>query len=190
MEIPYIEPLQFNSGDTVKWKRSDFSDFPQADGFTVKYTITGNGGNKTIVGTFADGEWTFELTAAANNLPAGNYKMYGFATKGSGASEETYPIYPPTFLNVMHGFKTASTTDIRTHAEIMVDKLETFLERVATNPVHELEVSGRRFSRSNIGEANALLNRYRNEVKAEEESERRANGETVGEIEVTFPNEL
>ena len=190
IEISYNEPTQFNSGETVAWKKSDLTDFPQADGWTPKYTITGSGGNATIVGQFANGEWTFTLAAANNTLQPGDYHLYGFVTKGEGANEESYQIYAPTFLTVFQNYKTASTTDIRSHAEIMVSKLETFLERIAQNPVHSETIAGRAYARNNILEAKQLLNQYRAEVRQQQLSEQIANGEGGGEILTTFENEL
>lgn len=190
MPDTYTEPVEFRAGETIAWLKEDFADYPHSSGWTAKYTITGNGGSATITGLFADGKWTFTLTAAANVLAAGDYMLYGYVTKGSGASEESFPIYPPTYLNVTRNYKTASTTDVRTFAEQSLAAIETFITRVSANPTHEQEIAGRRFSRLNLLEAMKFRNQLLSEIEREEQKERQANGETTGEILHTFESEL
>ena len=47
MTISETEPLDFYSGETVKWKRTDLSDYP-APTWTLYYTLQKNG-NKNYI---------------------------------------------------------------------------------------------------------------------------------------------
>lgn len=179
MEYSYEEPTDIRSGETVTWKKTDFSAYPQSDGFTAKYSISGLVANtpKVITGAFANGEWTFELTATNNTLGAGSCILYGFITKGAGAAKETYPIYDPTPLIVAQSYETGVATDVRSHAQKMLDLIETTLQSFATDGINTVDIAGRSYTRENISELYALRNKY----------SRRVHGTTFQTIPVTFP---
>jgi hypothetical protein len=191
MEILTKYPTKFRSGETITWQESDDSNYPQSLGFAKKYTINGLLGFKTITGSFASGLWTFTLTASDNDLEAGSYTMYGFVTRGTGASEETYAAQSnPESITVELAFKNALRYETRSFAQVMVAKLETFLDRIASNPIYEEEIAGRVYTRNNILEVTQLRNQYLAEVKRNENDVRMNNGEEVGDILTTFPSEL
>ncbi len=167
MEYSQIEPTEFRSGETVVWQKTEFSNYPHADGFTVcKYTISGNitGAPKTIEGVYADGIWTFTLTAANNTLGAGDAFLYGFVEKGSGAALERYPIYPSTPLTVGVALSSGTNADLRTHDQLMLDKIETSLEALATHAVNSVEIAGRSYTRENMKDLYALRNYYKRNI--------------------------
>lgn len=183
-------PTTFNAGITVTWTVNDIAAHPQADGFTMKATINGTGGKKILNGTYENGVWNFRLPASANDLLAGQYLVFHFVEKGTGEDKEIYQIGEAQGITVNANFVTEQQTDVRTHAQIMVAKLQTFLERIAENPIHSQTIGGRAFSRNNILEAKQLLNQYRAEIRQAELDEQIANGEGGGEILSTFENEL
>lgn len=190
MSDSYTEPQSFRAGETVTWKKKDLADYPQASGYTAKYSITNATGGKLIAGVFASGEWTFTLTAANNDLAAGDYTLYGYVTKGSGASEETVPMFFPAPLTVIASLKAGTAVDTRSFAVKALAQIETFILRVASNPSYEQTIAGRHFSRLNLLEASKFRNQMIAQVEQEELNERIANGQGNGEILTTFESEL
>ena len=126
---PTTEPLQFRSGLTVTFQKSDFSNYPYADGYTTaKYTINGANGSAEITGTYSNGAWTFTLSATDNTLSAGTYTLFGYVQDGSGNKYEVYS----GDLTVLKSLTTATQTDTRTHVKKVLDAIEAVMERRAT----------------------------------------------------------
>lgn len=167
MDYPFTPPTEFRAGETVVWKMYEDADFPQASGWAAKATITGSGGNVTITATYLDGVWTFTLTAALNVLVAGEYLLYVFMSKGSGAAEETYPMNDgASVLSVLAKLSASITTDVRTHAQKMLTLIETALEAFATDQaIQTAEIAGRSYSRTEMPILYGMRSKYRRLVK-------------------------
>ncbi|MBW7887446.1 MAG: hypothetical protein H3C35_03670 [Bacteroidetes bacterium] len=165
MQTSTEKPTTFRTGETVKWQEADYADFPQSDGWQPKYTISGAEGSKELVGAFADGSWTYTLTAANNDLPVGDYVLYGVAEKGTGASKEVYPLNATaTSLTVMLGLATAIETEIRTHPQKAIALIEELIESFLTDGIQSATILGRTYTRENLNDLYLLRNRYKRQV--------------------------
>ena len=67
--IPETEPLDFYSGETVKWKRTDLSDYP-APTWTLYYTLQKTG-TRIQFNSSQDGSTTSHLISLTPATSAG-----------------------------------------------------------------------------------------------------------------------
>ena len=64
-ETPTKEPLEIRAGDTVTWKKS-VDDYRASDGWTLKYSLRGNGETIDITSTASDDAHLVSETAATS----------------------------------------------------------------------------------------------------------------------------
>lgn len=181
MTISRSEPLTINPGVTVKWQKV-FNTFPYADGFTrAFYTISGSAGNATITGTYADGLFTFELTAALNTLAKGTYRLAGFVQSGADgdADMERYPIYNMPLI-VTEGLAAAVTTDTRDQYQRELELINTAIENYVTDPVEEATAAGKSYRRPSIMTLQKLRQQLLAMIRMENRKLNAANGRRVG----------
>lgn len=149
MTTPQSEPSVINPSVTVTWQKV-FANYSSADGFTSAfYTISGSLGNATITGSYADGKWTFTLTAILNVLTKGTFRLAGFVEKGSGASLERYQVYNAP-LKVTDALATAVTTDTREQYQKELELINTAIAAYVTDPVEEATAAGKSYRRPSI----------------------------------------
>lgn len=165
MTYSYTPPTNFRSGETVQWKMTDSSDYPQASGYEAKATISGRNSKVTIAAIFTGGEWLFLLKASSNILSAGEYVVYIFFTKGAGETLETIPV-SENDLTVKTGLSTAVTTDLRTHEQKMIALIEKTLEIFAEDTaIQSQQVGDKMYQRTDIEKLYALRNKYMRKQK-------------------------
>ena len=76
----------------------------------------------------------------------------------------------------------AATTDPRSHAAIMVDKIESLMEGRADADVASYAINGRSLTKLSLEDLTIWLYRYKAELLREKHKERAANGEGTGAI--------
>lgn len=169
-DAPDVEPLAFEAGSLLKWNRHDLTDYNNTL-FTLAYyaRLGGNGQNRiTINATAAAGGALagFEVSVASAITavyPPGTWAWTSFLTKtstgdrlqlGSGMWEIT-----PDSLT--------STVDPRSHARIMVAKLQSIIENRADSDVSNYAIGGRSITKMDPSELRQWLSFYQNEVAIE-----------------------
>jgi hypothetical protein len=181
MQIPTKEPTYIQSGITVQWQKN-FTNYSYTDGYTVRYyTINGVNGSATVTGSYADGVWTFTLTASNNTLPAGKYKLVSYVEKGSGASLERYSEYS-ALLDVTTGTSTATATDLRSTLQQQLDAVDEAITNYLSDdvPVEEITIDGKSYRRPSLQALYNFKLRLVRAIKKEQQAENIRNGRKAG----------
>lgn len=186
-DIPTTEPRQLIAGDLWQWKRTDLgTDYPN-DSYTLKYScrLENSGTTEIEITASASGSDYLVSVAAATTAAytARFYHWQAYITRDSDSERVT--IDTGTFEVLAN--RDAATSDPRTHAKTMVDKIESLLEGRADADVSGYSIQGRSLTKLTIDELLKWRNYYKRELLQEEKKERRKNGKgTGGLIKVSF----
>lgn len=184
---PEGEPLEVVVGDFIQWKRSDIaSDYPPAS-FSAEYVarITAGGSSEIIMpATEAGGTYLFTVSSADSaDFTAGYYHWQLEVTETATGNR----------LVVDRGAFTAivdldvNNSDPRTHAEIMVAKIQSILEGKADSDVSSYSIAGRSLSKMTFDELMTARDNYRRELQQEIVKERIKRGKSSGStVKVRF----
>lgn len=157
-ESPITEPESLLIGNFVQWRRLlDYSD----SAFSVYYEVQGDS-VVTITGTYDSTNewWTFDIGDTAGDftgLSSGNNVRWDLYVERTADSVKAL-ISSGTF--VVH----QTTDDRRTHAEIMVAKIESVLENRADHDVESYTIKNRSLTRMSVKELRQWRDFYIAEV--------------------------
>lgn len=178
-QAPEGEPDTVVVGDFIQWKRSDLlSDYPLAD-YSAEYVARITGGGSTEIKLPATETDTYLFTvdsATSAEFVAGYYHWQLEITKTSTGDR----------IVVDRGHLTAiadldiNGADPRTHAEIMIDKIETILQGKADADVASYSINGRSLTKMSFEDLQKARDMYRAEFAREKARERAKNGEQTG----------
>jgi hypothetical protein len=177
---PTTEPVTVVVGDFIQWKRTDLgTDYPN-NLYTATYVarITGGGSNEiTLTGT-ASGEdylFTVESEDSADFAP-GYYHWQLEIVRNSDSNR----------IVVDRGVFTAivdldvNQSDPRTHAEIMISKIESLLSGKADADVSSYSIAGRSLTKLSFSELVEARDYYKREYQKEVIAERIRRGKSTG----------
>jgi hypothetical protein len=161
------EPQTIVVGDFVQWKRSDFiTDYPSSD-YTVRYIarISGGGNNEiTVTGTGQTTHYLFTVSSDdSGDFLAGHY-YYQLEIERNSDNERIvvdrghFIVVPDLDVN---------QADPRSHAEIMLGKIESLLSGKADSDVASYSIAGRSLNKMTFEELVNARDFYRREVKQE-----------------------
>jgi len=174
MRVRYKIPLTIQNGDSLIFS-DGYNEFPAAD-FTFNYTIV-NAANKytftavaatpeNILGYELDGGDLFVRVApedTAKYIAGDDYTYYVQAEDDNG-NKITVESGPITLID-----EYSTVGDYRSHAKIMLDLLEAYLQGTAPDAVKKYSVAGRSIESYDLKEIVELRNYYKlifeNEVK-------------------------
>lgn len=155
---PTTEPDAMVIGSFVQWRR--LFDYPSST-YTLRYDVHngGQGHNVTFNGTYdATNEWWAFSVGSADygNVDAGLHHWDLVLTRTSDGEE--------VFLE--HGALLffASTGDRRTHAEIMVAKIESVMEGRADHDIESYSIKNRSLTRMSVKELMQWREYYLDEI--------------------------
>jgi hypothetical protein len=168
-------------GDYLLWKRSDLvDDYPLAD-YSMEYVARITAGGSTeikVPATETGGTYVFEVTSATSALfVAGFYHWQLEVTQT--ATGNRVVIERGTFTAVED--LDVNGADPRTHAEIMIDKIESILQGKADADVSSYSINGRSLTKMSYEELIQARDYYRKEYAKERAKERAEAGETTGQ---------
>ena len=172
--IPTTEPTTLRAGDTWQWRREDLaSDFP-AGTWTLTYYFR-NAIGKFDVSASADGTSFAVSVAKATTaaLPPGDWDWLAVVESATERFEAD-----AGRLTIQPNLATSAPYDGRSFARRMLEAIESALESRATTDQLDLlnaTLSDRGLQRDK-GALIALRSQFQNEVKAEENAARIANG--------------
>ena len=177
---PEGEPTIVTVGDFIQWKRSDLVDDYPPSLYTATYIarITGGGSNEiTLIGTDETTHYLFSVssTVSADFVP-GYYHWQLEIVRNSDS--ERIVVDTGTFTANVDLDVNAS--DPRTHAEIMVDKIESILQGRADSDVANYSIKDRSLTKLSISELLQWRDYYRLELRKEKTAQLIAKGETTG----------
>jgi hypothetical protein len=169
---PTIEPERIVVGDFIQWRRIDLgTDYPN-DAYTATYVarITGGGSSEIqIVGTAYNSDYLFSASSSVSaDFVAGFYHYQLEMVRNSDS--ERIVIDRGTFTAVVD--LDVNGTDPRSHAEIMVDKIETVLQGRADADVLSYSINGRSLSKMPPNELVEWRDYYKREFLMEKRKER------------------
>lgn len=167
-------------GDYLLWKRTDLvSDYPLAT-HSMEYVARLTAGAATeikVAATETNGTYVFEVTSATSaTYVAGFYHWQLEVTET--ASGNRVVIERGTFTAVVD--LDVNNTDPRSHAEIMITKIESILQGKADADVASYSINGRSLTKMSFTDLIDARNFYRQEHAKELQKERALAGETTG----------
>jgi hypothetical protein len=180
-DIPTVEPQSIVRGDTVTWKRS-LSEYP-APTWVLRYEFRGPASFAIIAS--ADG--TDHLVAVAKASTANwNEGLYAWQSiVDNGVTRKT--IWTGRLEILKDLAQPQAVFDPRTHAEIMIDHLQTELQRTETLMHEAHSIGARQVQRRRLTELRQLLLSYRADRARELRKDRVARGLPAGgRIKVTL----
>jgi len=175
------QPETIVIGDYLLWKRTDLvQDYPLAD-YSMEYVARITGGGSTeikVAATEQDGTYVFEVDSATSaNYVAGFYHWQLEVTQT--ATGNRVVIERGTFTAVVD--LDVNNTDPRTHAEIMITKIESILQGKADADVASYSINGRSLTKMSFEDLINARDFYRKEYAKERAKERADAGETTGQ---------
>lgn len=170
--LPDREPAAVVAGDTVRWRRR-LPEHPTADGWTLKYRLINAANRYDIVASVQGDEFLVEASAATTAAWApGTYAWQAYVERPG----ERHTVGGGTLAVKPNLAAQSAGYDTRSHARRALEAIEAVLERRASEAHLEYEIAGRRLRFIPVAELLALRDRYRMEVRAEEDAERAAAG--------------
>ena len=170
------QPEKIVIGDYLLWKRTDLvSDYPLAD-YSMEYVARLTAGGNTeikVAATETNGTYVFEVDSSTSaNYVAGFYHWQLEVTKTS--TGDRVAIETGTFTAVED--LDVNGADPRTHAEIMITKIQTILEGKADADVSSYSINGRSLTKLSYEELVDARDYYRKEYITERRTEDARNG--------------
>ena len=161
---PEGEPRQVVVGDFIQWKKALITqDYPTAT-HSAEYVarITGGGSNEIkLPATEVDGYYLFTVESATSaDFEVGRYHWQLEITQTSSGNRIViergeFEAIPDLEVN---------QSDPRTHADIMLAKIETILEGKADSDVGSYSIAGRSLTKMSFDELMVARDRYKREV--------------------------
>ena len=161
---PEGEPTQVVVGDFIQWKKANIAeDYPTAT-HSAEYVarITGGGSNEIkLAATETDGYYLFTVDSDTSaDFAVGRYHWQLEITETSSGNRIVvergeFEAIPDLDVN---------QSDPRTHADIMLAKIETILEGKADSDVGSYSIAGRSLTKMSFDELMAARDRYKREV--------------------------
>ena len=177
---PTTEPLEIVVGDYIQWRRTDLgTDYPN-DEYTATYVarITGGGASEiTLTGTAYNDDYLFTVDSVTSaDFVPGFYHWQLEIVRDSDSNR----------IVVDRGDFTAivdldvNQSDPRTHAEIMLNKLESVLQGRADGDVLSYSIAGRSLTKMSPEELVTWRDYYKRELVMERRKERVRRGLPTG----------
>ena len=149
--IPETEPLEFYSGETVKWERTDLSDY-QAPTWTLYYTLQKTG-TRIQFNSSQDGSTASHLISLTPATTAGYaVGLYHWVVEARDGTD-VY-VVDEGYLEIKTDFaEQSSGYDDRSVAKKMVDAYESLFSNQITNSTLEqlsYSIAGRSISKMSL----------------------------------------
>lgn len=161
------EPYEVVVGDFIQWKRSDLAATYDPADYTLTYVarITGGGSTEIQVSNSTSVTDTFLMTVSSADsvdFVAGTYHWQAEILRKS--DDERIVVDRGEFEALVD--LDINGTDPRSHADIMLAKIESLLEGRADSDVANYSIQGRSLSKMTFAELIEARNFYREEVAA------------------------
>jgi hypothetical protein len=177
---PTQEPIEIVVGDFIQWRRTDLgADYPNNE-YTATYIarITGGGANEiTLTGSAYGTDYLFSVSSADSADFVPGYYHWQLEMVRDSDSERVV-VDRGTFTAIVD--LDVNQSDPRTHAEIMVDKIEAVLQNRADADVANYSINGRSLVKRSIDDLLKWRDYYRAELTMEKRKERVRRGKSTG----------
>ena len=168
---PTGPPSQATAGDTWRWKVEDSADYPQSEGWSLKYELVG-ASTLSVVPVFqTSGDdvdtWLTVLTLAdTKGLTPGTYQLIGRMV-GSGDYTGREDPYSRHDLQVLQDPRTAYDGEFQTHEERALVVIEAAIEGRLTKDMESYSIGGRSITKIPIRELIGLRAKYRASINSQ-----------------------
>lgn len=184
---PTEEPEQVVVGDFIQWTRPDLADTYPTATHSLNYVARISGGGNTeiqVAATESNGIYVLTVDSeTSEDFVAGIY--YWQAEITETASGNRLVVDRGQFEAIVD--LDTNGTDPRTHAQIMIDKIESLLEGRADGDVGSYSIQGRSLTKLGIDELLKWRDYYKGERRKELNAERIRRGlPTESTIKVRF----
>lgn len=186
-EVTEGEPSEIVVGDYVQWKRSDLADTYPTASYTLNYIARIAGGASNEINLTATGQTTHYLIQASSSATAsynpGNYHWQIEIVRNSDSERIVvdrghFVVVPDLDVN---------SADPRSHAEIMLGKIESLLEGKADADVSSYSIAGRSLTKMTFEELVEAQKYFAGRVMSEQAKLDAQNHRTTpGTIKVRF----
>jgi hypothetical protein len=164
---PETEPLKFVLGDFVQWKRSDLvTDYPLATYSAQYVSRLSSGGNTefTVVGTETDGTYLFTISSSTSSgFTAGDYHWQLEIVRTSDSSRIVIERGDWSIIVDLD----VNGSDPRSHAQIMIGKIESILQGKADSDIGSYSIAGRSLTKMSFAELLDARDKYKSEYAQE-----------------------
>ena len=177
---PEGEPLEIVVGDFLQWKRSDLvQDYPLAS-YSAQYVarITGGGSSEILLpATETDGTYLFTVSSATSAAFDPGFYHWQLEVIQTSTTNR---------IVVDRGEFTAivdldvNGSDPRSHAQIMVGKIESILQGKADSDVGSYSIAGRSLTKMSFAELMEARDLYKAEFNQEVIKDRIRRGKASG----------
>lgn len=176
---PTTEPERFSIGDFVQWKREDIvDDYPVAthSATWIARLASGTSTEITVNATEASTYYLFTIASADSaSFSEGHYHWQLEITETSSGNR----IIIDTGTLDIH-YDLDDNVDPRSHAQIMIDKIESILQGKADADVASYSINGRSLTKMSFDDLISARDFYRKEYAKELQKERAAQGDNTG----------
>jgi len=164
---PEGEPTEVVVGDFLQWKRSDLvSDYP-TDQYTATYVARITGGGSNEIQLEMTGHTSYYLatvpSSESEDFAVGEYHWQLEIVQDSSGNRIVVDIGDFEAIADLD----VNQADPRTHAQIVLDKIEAVIEGRADSDVLEYSIAGREIKKMSVTELMSWRNEYRKEVHQE-----------------------
>lgn len=184
---PNKEPETIVVGDYLLWKRTDLGSDYSNSLYTATYVarITGGGNTEVqVVGTASGSDYLFTVSSTTSEAFVAGFYHWQLEIKRN--SDNNRIVVDRGNFTVIVDLD-VNGADPRTHAEIMVGKIESILNGKADSDVSSYSVAGRSLTKMSFNELLQARDYYKREMLKEETAESIRRGDATGAtIKVRF----
>ena len=179
--IPEKEPVTIYKGETVVWNRKDLTDYPVGS-YAMSWTarLESNGGT-TFSATVTEVDDYYKFTLDNSNTGGYTTGDYFWVLKVTQSSDSEERILETGKITVKDNYF-GTTGDTRSHAKIMVDKLESLIEGKADSDVSSYAIAGRSLNKLTPEELITWYNFYKSKYQQEVKEFRISKNEGSGAV--------
>ncbi len=165
---PQGEPKEFIAGDLVIWRRDDLAvNYPTAD-YSLSYSFqsienSNSADNNFEIQAVEDSKGYYAQIDSATAMALSDFGAYGWQAYITQTSDGARITVGQGRLTIKTDFDSLNE-DPRTHAEIMVSKIESVLEGRADSDVANYSINGRSLTKIAIEDLTNWRDYYRAEV--------------------------
>jgi hypothetical protein len=162
---PTGEPTLLTAGDTWRWRIPDHPDYPQSEGWTLKYRLSG----VTVLGFTATWQssgddanhWLVSVGATSTDteVTSGRYRLFGYM-EGSGTYAGRFHEVSDTVVVVGDDPRQSTAGSLQTHAERTLAVIEAALEGRLDSDIESYQIAGRAVNKIPIADLMKLRGRY------------------------------
>jgi len=160
---PTTEPTQFSVGDFVQWKRTDLaSDYaPASHSAALVARLKGGSTEITVSATEATDYYLFSIASTTSaGFTAGDYAWQIEITQTSSGNRIVVDSGEFTILADLD----ETGADNRSHAQVMLGKIESLLEGRADKDVSSYSIQGRSIAKMSVTDLLQWRDYYKREV--------------------------